>query len=91
MDKVAKERQRDGGKKKILRLLELMAEVLVQTENVGINLSDTERVFEPWVDLWERAAVELAETKDWTSRVESDVARLRTSMAKRNAKVEEVQ
>jgi hypothetical protein len=38
----------------------------------------------------ERAAFELAETKDRTTRVESDVAGLRAAMADGNTKVEEV-
>jgi hypothetical protein len=54
----------DGVKVKILRLQELIVEVQGQVKDVNINLSETEEVVEPWVDLLERAALRLAETKD---------------------------
>jgi hypothetical protein len=40
--------------------------------------------------LSERTALGLAETKDWTSRAESDVAGLLTAMADGSAEVEEI-
>jgi hypothetical protein len=90
MDKVAKQHQYDGGKVKILRLKESMGEVLRQVEGADINLSESEESVEPWVGLLERVALVLAETMDWTSRVESDVAALRTAMADGSARVEEI-
>jgi hypothetical protein len=91
MDKVATKQQRDGKKVKILTLQELRREVLNQTEGVCIHLNETEADVEPWVGLSERAALEVMDTKDWTSRVESDIAGLRTAMADGSVKVEEVQ
>jgi hypothetical protein len=46
MDEVAKKRQRDGWKVKILRLQESMGEVLDQFEGVSIKLSETEKAVE---------------------------------------------
>jgi hypothetical protein len=62
-----------------------------QIEGVSMNLSETEENVEPWVGVLEQVALGLAETKNWTSRVESGVAGLRTAMADASAKVEEVQ
>jgi hypothetical protein len=90
MGEVAKKQQHDCGKVKVLRLQELMGEMLDQTEGVSINSSETEEVLESWLDVLERAALELTETKAWTSRVESDVADVRTVMANGSAKTEEV-
>jgi hypothetical protein len=65
-----------------------MGEVLCQIEDVNIDLSKTEKAIEVWVGLLERAVLRLAETKDWTFRVESDVVSLRTVMTDWSAKVE---
>jgi hypothetical protein len=80
MDEIAKTQQHDDMKVKVLRLQELMGEVLRQIESVSINLLEIEKVVEPWVVLLGRAASGLVETKDWTSRVESDVAGLPTAI-----------
>jgi hypothetical protein len=53
MDKVVKKQQQDGEKAKILRLQELIWEVLGQIECVSINLSETEEAVVPWVGLLE--------------------------------------
>jgi hypothetical protein len=57
--------------------------VLHQIEGVTIKLSETKEVVE-------RAALGLAETKDRTSRVESDLASLRAAIADDRRKVEQV-
>jgi hypothetical protein len=90
VDEVAKQQQHQSGKVKILRLYEWMEEVLGQTEDVNIILSEIAEGVEPWIGLLEWVALELAETKDWTSRVESEVAGLRTAMVDGSAKVKEV-
>jgi hypothetical protein len=54
-----------------------MKEVLSQIEGVSAILNEREEAVEPWVGPLERAALELAETKHWTSRVESDAVSLR--------------
>jgi hypothetical protein len=91
MHEIAKKQQHHGREVRHLRLQELMEEVVGQIESVGNNLRETEEVNEPWVGFLELAALGLTETKDWTSRVESDAAGLRTAMADGSAKVEEVQ
>jgi hypothetical protein len=90
MDAVAK-KQHDGRKVKVLALQELVGKVLGSIENVTINLSKTKEAGELWVGLLERAVLELAEIKDWTSRAESDAAILRTAIPDGSAKVEGVQ
>jgi chromosome segregation ATPase len=55
-----------------------------------LKLSQTEEGVERRVGALEQAVMGLAETKDLTIAVESDVASLRTMMADGNAKVEEV-
>jgi hypothetical protein len=65
--------------------------VLCQIEGVSINLSEAEEVVKLWTGLLEWVVLELAETKDWTSWVESYVADLQTAMADGSAKVEETQ
>jgi chromosome segregation ATPase len=54
-----------------------------------MKLGQTEEAVEWHVGALEQAVMGLAETKDRTSRVESDVASLRTMMADGSAKVEE--
>jgi hypothetical protein len=69
MDEVGKKQQYDGGRVKILRLKELMGQMLDQIEGVGINLSEIQEALEPSVGLSELAVLALTETKDWTSRI----------------------
>jgi hypothetical protein len=76
---------------KALKLHELIEEVLGEIEGVSTNLSETEEVAEPWVGLLERAALRLAEMKDWTFRVETSVPGLRTVTANGSTKIKEVQ
>jgi hypothetical protein len=68
-----------------------MKKVLGQIVGVSLNLGETEEAVEPCVDLLEGAALGLAETKDWISQVESDVAGLWTAMADGCARTEEIQ
>jgi hypothetical protein len=90
-NEVSKKRQHADGKVKVLRLQELIGNLLGQTEGVNINFSETEESVESCVGLLERAALELAETKDWSLRVESDGVGLRTAMADGITRVKEVQ
>lgn len=76
-----KKRQRDGEKVDLLRLHESMEEWLGQIQGVSINLSDTQEAVGQRVGLLARTMLRLAETKDWTPRVESDVTDLRATMA----------
>jgi septal ring factor EnvC (AmiA/AmiB activator) len=62
-----------------------MGEVLGPIDGVAIKVSQTEDVV-----AWCVVPLEQRETKDRTSRVESDVAALRAVMAAGSAKVEEV-
>jgi hypothetical protein len=91
MDEAVKKEQHDGWKMKVLRMHKSMGRVLGQIESVNINVFATKEAIAPWIGLLERAASEPTETKDCTTRVESNVARLRTVMADGNAKVEQVQ
>jgi cell division protein FtsB len=76
IDEVAKKQRHE--REKVSGVQEVMGEVRRQIEGVTIKLSET------------HTAVERTETKDRTSRVESDVAGLRAAMADWSAKVEEV-
>jgi hypothetical protein len=79
IDKVGKKQRHE--RKKVSALQETTGEVLHQIEGVTIKSSGTKEVVE-------RAALGLAETKDWTSRVESDLAGLRAAIADDRRKVE---
>jgi hypothetical protein len=90
MNKVAKKPRHDGGKVKVSGRQELIMDVLGQIVDVSINLNKTKEAAEPWVGLLECAALGLSETKDWTSRIDSDAPGRRPEMAEGSAKVEEV-
>jgi hypothetical protein len=53
VDEVAKKRQHESGKVKILRLYEWMEEGLGQIERMSIILSETAEGVESWVGLLE--------------------------------------
>jgi hypothetical protein len=88
IDKVANQQRHEG--EKVSGPQEAMGEVQSQVEGVAIKLGEMEAIVERRVGLLERAVLELAETKDRTSRLESDVADLRAAMAEGDVKVEEV-
>jgi hypothetical protein len=67
-----------------------MGEVERQIEGLTIKLSQAEEAPGRRVGPLKRAVLELAETKDRTSRVESDAAGLCATMADGSPKVEEV-
>jgi hypothetical protein len=51
MDEVTKKQHHDGRKMNVLRLQDLIGEVLSQIEGVNINLSEQKEVVVPWVGL----------------------------------------
>jgi chromosome segregation ATPase len=82
IDEVAKKQQHE--REKVSGLQEATGEVRRQ-------MNQTEEAVEQRVGPLEPTTLGLAEVKDRTSRVESDVAGLRVTMADNSAKVEEVQ
>jgi phage shock protein A len=84
---VAKKQQHE--REKVAGLQEAVGKVRHQIESITIPLTQTAEAVGRRVGLLERAASGLAEAKDRTSQVESDVAVLRAPMADGSARVEE--
>jgi hypothetical protein len=91
INKAANKQQHDGRKMKVLMLKESIEEVLGQLEGVNMNLSGTEEAVGPWASLLERATLELAETRDWTSRIDQILQVCGQRWRNRSGKVEKVQ
>jgi hypothetical protein len=84
------QKQIAGQDRELCQLTGAMGEVRRQIEAVTVKLSGTEDAVERRVGPLGRAVLGLAETRDGTSRIESDVTRLRVAITDGSATVEAV-